>query len=133
MKKLVFTIGHSNREINDFLNLLKKHNIKILVDVRRFPTSKKFPWFNKENLKNVLGKHDIKYVHIEELGGFREGGYENYMNTEEFKKGFKKLLELINKDVVCIMCAERFYWKCHRRFIIKKLKENENVEVINII
>ncbi|MEM5828483.1 MAG: DUF488 domain-containing protein [Candidatus Aenigmatarchaeota archaeon] len=133
MKRIVFTIGHSNRKIEEFIELLKKHSVKILVDIRRFPSSRKFPWFNKDSLRDILKEYGIEYIHLEELGGYREGGYENYMKTEEFKKGFKKLIELINKDIVCIMCAERFYWKCHRRFIIKKLKELENVEVFNII
>lgn len=131
MKKF-YTIGHSNRKLEEFLNLLKKYNIEILIDVRRFPKSKKFPWFNKEVLEDVLNKNNIKYVHLENLGGFRKEGYEKYIKTYEFRDGFKKLLEFSKDKNVCIMCAEKFYWKCHRKFIINELKKH-NIKVINII
>lgn len=61
----IFTIGHSNRNIEEFLTLLKKNKIEVLIDVRRFPSSKKFPWFNKENLSEVLKKENIEYLHFE--------------------------------------------------------------------
>jgi len=130
----IFTIGHSNRKIEEFLNLLKKNKIEILIDVRRFPSSKKFPWFNKDFLREILKKENIEYIHFEKLGGFRKEGYKNFAKTKEFESAVKELLKISKSKNVCIMCSERFYWRCHRRFIIKKIKElNPEIKIINII
>jgi len=130
----IFTIGHSNRKIEEFLRLLKKNGIEVLIDVRRFPSSKKFPWFNKENLSEILKKENIEYIHFEKLGGFRKEGYENYSKTKEFEDAVKEVLEIARNKTVCIMCAEKFYWKCHRRFIINKIKElDKEAKIINLI
>ncbi|MFX1520854.1 MAG: DUF488 family protein [Promethearchaeota archaeon] len=119
---MVFTIGHSTRSINELIKLLKKYNIDIIADVRRFPGSKKYPHFNKENLDTVLGKHFIKYFWLgEHLGGFRKGGYEGYTKTDEFRKGIEDLLEIIKQGTVAIMCAEIVWFRCHRRYISDKL------------
>ena len=127
----VFTIGHSNRTIEEFLEILKKFKIKRVIDVRRFPSSKKFPWFNKENLKNYLEKEGIEYIHFEKLGGYRKEGYENFTKTEEFKNAIKELINSLNENTA-IMCSEKFWFKCHRRFISKELIKN-SFEVIHII
>lgn len=118
----IYTIGHSNRKFEKFIKILKTFNIQVIIDVRRFPLSKKFPWFSKTNLENALTKHGIKYLYFPELGGFRKEGYKNFAKTKEFEKYVKKLLEIGKKDF-CILCAEKFWWKCHRRFIAEKLVE----------
>ena len=128
----IYTLGTSNRSIENFLEILKFYQISQVVDVRRFPTSKWFLHFKKENLEKILKENKIKYFHFEALGGFREGGYENYTKTEEFKKALKELTLLAKKETTAIICAEKFPWKCHRFFIAKALK-NQGFEVFHIL
>lgn len=118
----LYTIGHSNRTMEEFLTVLKSHDIERIIDVRRFPGSKKFPHFNKDNFEKVLPKNGIDYFYLgEELGGFRKGGYRNYMKTEDFRRGIKKLLEVGEKGKTAIMCSEKLPSHCHRRFISRDL------------
>ncbi len=128
----IFTLGTSNRSQKEFLEILKEYKIEAVVDVRHFPTSRLFPHFKKENLERFLREQKIDYIHIEKLGGFREGGYENYMKTKEFKEGLERLIEIAKKKKTAILCAERFPWKCHRAFISQEL-EKRNFKIIHII
>ena len=127
----IFTLGTSNRKIEEFLEILKHFRIKIVVDVRHFPTSKLFPHFKKENLEKILKENEIEYHHLEKLGGYRKGGYEEYTKTKEFKEGLENLIE-IAKERTAIVCAEKFPWKCHRAFIAREL-EKKGIKVIHII
>ncbi|RKY29766.1 MAG: DUF488 domain-containing protein [Candidatus Omnitrophota bacterium] len=128
----IYTIGTSNRSIEEFINILKSYGIKNVVDVRRFPTSK-FSHFKKENLEKYLENEGIKYIYLGDLlGGYRKEGYEKYMETEEFEKGIERLKKIAEKQLTTIMCSERFPWRCHRRFISKKLKLS-GIEVVHII
>lgn len=129
--KEVFTIGHSTKSFEDFVRILKAYGIEILIDVRHFPHSRKFPWFNTEFLRENLIKEGINYVWIEKLGGFRKGGYLKYMESEEWKEGFEELRKIAEKKRVCIMCSEWKFWKCHRKHIAEKL--SEEFEVMHII
>ena len=131
MRKRIFTIGHSNRSFEDFLRILKSYGIELIADVRRFPSSRKFPHFNKEALENELSKYGIPYFHIPELGGYREQGYKAFSETEEFERGIEKLIRISEDKTVAIMCAELLFWKCHRRFIADKLCER-SYEVLHI-
>lgn len=128
----VYTVGHSTRTLKDFIKILSQYGIRVIVDVRRFPKSKKFPHFNKENIQKKLVEHNVEYIHLPELGGFRKGGYKSFTQTNEFKKGLKKLLTLISNDVTAIMCTEKFYWRCHRKFIADELVKLGHV-VIHIL
>lgn len=118
---LIYTIGHSNRSLDKFIDILKFFRIETLIDVRRFPKSIYNPQFNKENLNIILPQSNIEYFWIEKLGGFRKGGYLEYMNSKEFKEGLKRLIEIAKKKKSAIMCAEILWFKCHRRFISEKL------------
>jgi uncharacterized protein (DUF488 family) len=103
------------------------------VDVRRFPSSKKYPYFNKENLEVVLPTAEIKYSwQGEDLGGFRKGGYPKYMKTDTFKDGINKLLKVAKTGNVALMCAEIVWFRCHRSRISEQLTL-EGYEVIHII
>ncbi|MET1128417.1 MAG: DUF488 domain-containing protein [Thermoproteota archaeon] len=116
----IYTVGHSTRSINEFLDLLKSYGISVVVDVRRWPTSRKHPWFNREELEKALERRGIRYVWLGELlGGYREGGYESYMATESYRRGIEKLLETVRRadGPVAIMCSEKLWFRCHRRFI----------------
>lgn len=129
----VWTIGHSTLPLKDFLRLLKIFNIKTVVDVRRFPTSKKSPHFRSEILEKSLPLHGISYIWMGELlGGYRKGGYEEYTKTENFRKGIEELVEALKRDRVAIMCAEKIWFRCHRRFIADELTRR-GVEVIHIV
>ncbi|MEN3044023.1 MAG: DUF488 domain-containing protein [Candidatus Hydrothermales bacterium] len=129
---MIYTIGHSNRKLRDFISLLKYYEIKNLIDVRRFPYSKKFEWFNRENLLKALKEENISYYWLgKELGGFRKEGYEAYMLKDHYKFGLKKVMDLSDKKT-CIMCAEKLFFKCHRKFISQSLVEL-SFKVIHII
>jgi len=128
----VWTIGHSNRSKEAFLELLKEHNIKVLVDIRRFPTSK-VEHFKREEMEHWLAEHGVEYVWLgKELGGYRRGGYRVHMRTKLFREGIKKLLETAIEKKTCIMCMEPNPKYCHRRFISAHL-ERKKVRVTHII
>jgi uncharacterized protein (DUF488 family) len=131
-RNLIYTVGTSRHAPSEFIDLLKYYGIQLLVDVRRFPTSN-LEHFKRENLEKLLKENSIDYIYLgKELGGYRAEGYENYMKTEEFKKGLELLRDLAKEKVCVIMCSERFAWRCHRRFIAQALRE-ENFETIHII
>jgi uncharacterized protein (DUF488 family) len=127
----IYTIGHSTRSLEEFLEILKNFQIQLVVDVRRFPSSKKFPWFDEENLEEELKKNGIDYIHFPELGGYRKEGYETFSKTEEFSKALEKLIGVVNEKKAAIMCAESLWWRCHRRYIANALAE-KGFQVLHI-
>jgi uncharacterized protein (DUF488 family) len=146
--KRIWTIGHSTRDIGDFISSLEENGIKLLVDVRSLPGSRRYPQFNKEAMANSLGEAGMRYEHFPELGGRRKPkpdsrntawrnlsfrGYADYMETEEFRKGVERLVDLGNEvGSTAIMCAEAVWWRCHRSLISDYLKAR-GVEVIHIL
>jgi len=114
---MIYTIGHSNRTLEHFIQILKHYDIEVLVDVRQFPRSKHNPQFNKDNLESELPQNGIQYLWIEKLGGFRKGGYEAYMRTDDFKDGLLALKEIAKEKTSVLMCAELLWFKCHRSLI----------------
>ncbi|MGZ3789875.1 MAG: DUF488 domain-containing protein [Bacteriovorax sp.] len=147
IRTTVFTIGHSTHPIQEFLEMLIKNQIELLVDVRHYPGSKYCPQFGKEKLKKSLSKVGINYIHLERLGGRRRPnkksdlnigwrspqfrGYADYMLTPEFKEGLTELIELAKKERVAIMCAEAVPWRCHRSLIADALLV-QGFEVVDI-
>ena len=128
----IWTIGHSNRSQRTFLEMLKEHEIEVLADVRRFPTSK-VEHFKREVLEQWLPEQGIEYVRLgEELGGDRHGGYKAYMRTKLFKDGINRLFEIARQKRTCIMCLEPNPKYCHRRFVSAYL-ESEDIKVVHII
>ena len=130
-KNQIHTIGHSNRSLEDLIRVLKHYDIQVLVDVRRFPTSTHNPQFKKDMLENKLPESGIEYVWIENLGGFRKGGYVEYTETEEFRGELEKLIEIAKQKRTAVMCAELLWFKCHRNFIATALSRR-GWEVIHI-
>jgi uncharacterized protein (DUF488 family) len=144
----IWTIGHSTRKIDIFISLLEDNGIKLIADVRMFPGSKRYPQFNKEPLANSLSEHGIRYEHFQELGGRRKPkpdsrntawrneafrGYADYMETEDFRKGVERLVDLAHEaGPTAIMCAEAVWWRCHRALISDFLKAR-GVEVTHIV
>lgn len=126
---LFYTLGHSTRGLEDFLSLLKHYGIKRVVDVRHWPTSKKFPWFSRESLEKELPKNGIDYVWLEALGGYRRGGYAKYTESKDYAEGIKKLEKLASKKTTAVMCAEVLWFKCHRRYIADTLAEESHKAV----
>ena len=128
----VYALGYGNwKVLQDFINLLKEIRVEVLVDVRRFPTSKNAQ-FMKENLEVELPKQAIQYECMREtLGGFRRGGYQKYTETEDYRSGIKRLLDIAKNNNVAIMCVEQSYKYCHSRFIMKTLS-NMGINVIPI-
>jgi uncharacterized protein (DUF488 family) len=144
----IWTIGHSTRTIDGFISLLKENEIKLLVDVRVWPGSKRYPQFSKHALAESLTAHGIRYEHFPELGGKRKSksdsrntawrnasfrGYADYMETEQFQKGIERLLDVAAEaGPTAIMCAEAVWWRCHRSLIADYLKARR-VEVLHIL
>lgn len=128
----IWTIGHSNRSIETFLELLKEHEIEVLVDVRSFPTSK-IEHFKRGDMERWLPEHGVEYVWLgKELGGYRRGGYRAHMRTKLFREGIKKLLEIAAQKRTCTMCMEPNPKYCHRRYISAHL-ERKGIEMRHIV
>lgn len=145
--KTIYSIGHSTLSIEEFLKRLGAYKIKQIADVRRFPGSAKYPWFNKENFELLLAEHDINYSHIELLGGRRKAdkdssntvwknksfqGYADYMENPEFLKGINILLKFSAGKPTAMMCSEAVWWRCHRSMISDYLK-SIGIKVIHIM
>ncbi|MGQ9604504.1 MAG: DUF488 domain-containing protein [bacterium] len=129
---LIFTIGTSTRSKEDFISLLESNCISVVIDVRRFPTSR-FEHFKKPEFERILEESGIRYFYMgDELGGYRKGGYEAYMKTEEFEQAVAQVASIASSARIAIVCAERLPWRCHRRFIASYL-EKLGWKVIHII
>ena len=144
----IWTIGHSTRGFGEVLQMLRDHDITCLVDVRSFPSSRKYPQWNRSAITEALPP-DIAYHWIPRLGGRRHTpkgvptvngawrvkafrDYADYMATNEFAKGLGELLELAEHGRPVIMCSEAVPWRCHRRLITDALIV-EGTEVVHIM
>src|SRR3954454_178359 len=136
----IFTIGHSTHELDAFLGLLRGAEIELLVDVRRYPSSRRFPWFNGPALAEAVPA----YAHEEALGGrrapapdsanggWRVGqfrGYADHMASAEFADALDRLIAEPRRTAV--MCAEAQWWRCHRRLLSDALVAR-GIEVMHI-
>lgn len=130
MKK-IYSIGTSNRSQEDFHEVVLSFGIELLVDVRRFPKSR-FRHFTREHLEAFSQERNIAYIWLSELGGYRSGGYEEYMRSDDFRHALSRLEKLALDRITAFFCAERFPSKCHRRFIAQRL-EQRGWEVVHII
>ena len=131
MKK-IYTLGTGLRSEEDFIEILLAYNIQSVIDVRSYPKSK-IPVFNRENFEPLLNHEGIEYHFLgKELGGFRKGGYIAYTLTEEFNRGIELLESIAILKPSVIICAERFPWKCHRKWIARELQKR-GWEVAHII
>jgi uncharacterized protein (DUF488 family) len=136
-EKTIWTIGHSNHELEYFIQILNSFEIRVLADIRGLPGSAKYPWFNKENLMNSLPQHGITYVHLADLGGRKRvkkdsvntgwrldsfRGYADYMETDMFREAAEELCRIAKIQSTAIMCAEVLWWRCHRSLVSDYLK-----------
>lgn len=131
-RKLIYSLGTSTRSGDEFLRLLNRYGIELVVDVRRFPVSR-LEHFNQRELAGLLAGKGISYLYLgDKLGGYRKGGYLAFTGTEEFIKGLEALEAIVLGRVAAIVCAERLPWRCHRRFIAAELGKR-GWEVTHII
>ncbi len=142
----IFTIGHSSRSFEEFTQLLQEHDIERLVDVRSFPTSRKFPHFSQDRLSDALLKINISYYHLRALGGFRKShlkdspnqspgfrAYADHMLTDEFHQALEALVEIASEARTTIMCAEAIPQKCHRQLISDALVGLRSIPVVHTV
>ena len=128
----LYTVGHSNVDLETFLARLHAARIERLVDVRRYPGSRKWPHFNRDSLASALPARGIAYRHVEALGGRRSvqpgsvntawknpsfQGYADHMATPEFRSALADLLEGARRERTAVMCSEILWWRCHRALI----------------
>ena len=147
MTTCVYTIGHSTRSLEDFVGLLSLFGVRLIADVRSIPHSAHSPQFDIAALQRSLPERGISYVHLAELGGFRQPkpaslncgwrnerfrGYVDYMQTQEFADGVDRLSVLARRSRTAIMCAEAVPWRCHRSLIADALLIR-GIDVIDII
>lgn len=145
----IYTIGHSTRSIDEFLDLLEEFEIRLLADVRQFPSSRRLPHFNQEPFRESLAARGVDYKHFLSLGGRRKTSspespntglrheafrsYADYMATDAFREGVDELLREAAARRSAMMCAEGVYWRCHRRLISDYLQLVHGVNVLHIL
>ena len=130
----IFTIGHSTRSIDEFVELLRAGPAELVVDVRTVPRSRRNPQYNEDSLADELAPYQVGYRRIAGLGGLRGKSdvpdrvnaywqnqsfhnYADYAMSDGFQAALDELLELSSQRRVAIMCAEAVWWRCHRRII----------------
>lgn len=131
-EKSIWTIGHSNRVFEEFVDILHSFDIQLIADIRSYPGSRHYPYFNKESLKYTLPQNGIEYIHLSELGGRRKvkkdsvntgwrlesfRGYADYMETEQFNRAIEELKRIALQKPTAYMCSESLWWRCHRSLV----------------
>jgi uncharacterized protein (DUF488 family) len=130
----VYTIGHGVRPLDELVETLVEAGVETLVDVRRFPSSRRNPQFNQGPLADALGAAGILYRHEVELGGRRTGepgedrfacirvaAFRSYAARMASTEWQAALADALSSPTPCFMCAETVWWRCHRRLIAELL------------
>lgn len=130
-----FTIGHSDRSIEEFVQLLIESDVALVADIRKIPKSRANPQFNVEALAPALAAHDIGYEQVTELGGLRGRtssvspdvngywtnasfhNYADYALSDRFRAGLDQLIRDGRERRCATMCSEAVWWRCHRRIV----------------
>lgn len=143
----VYTIGHSTRPIEEFIELLRINGVECLVDIRTIPKSRRNPQYWQDALAESLEGAGIDYVYLPGLGGRRRArkdsintawrngsfkGYADHMQTDEFASALAELIRISGEKVTAIMCAEAVPWRCHRSLVADALVVRD-IEVRNIM
>jgi uncharacterized protein (DUF488 family) len=142
----IWTIGHSTRSLEEFLDVLAAYAIEAVADVRRFPGSRRYPHFARDALAQTLPEHGIAYAWLPKLGGRRRvqadspntgwrnpsfRAYADHLASSEFAEGLAELLALAALRRTALMCSELLWWRCHRSLIADVLRQR-GIEVIHI-
>ena len=132
----VYTIGHSTRTFEEFVQLLLARGVAQIADVRTIPRSRRHPHFSTGTLNELLTDHGVRYLHLPDLGGLRRArqdspnlawrqagfrGYADFMMTVQFERGLVALMAYAEVSPTAVMCAEAVWWRCHRRLIADAL------------
>lgn len=136
-RRTLYTIGHSTHPIEEFIELLTGRRVEVLADVRSYPSSRRWPQFNQEALRQSLEAAGIEYRWLKLLGGRRRStrddsphrawkvaafrAYADYAGEPDFDAGLHELIEIATKGRTAIMCSEGLWWQCHRRIIADHL------------
>lgn len=143
----LFTVGHSNRTLEDFVALLFGAGIGHIADVRRFPMSRRHPHFSAPFFARSLAQCGIGYTHLEQLGGRRRArpdtrnlawrnmsfrGYADHLQTAEFEEGLRELSALLRSGPVALMCSEAVPWRCHR-YLVSDALLARGAEVLHVV
>ncbi len=144
----LFTVGHGTAEQAAFADRLARAAIERVVDVRRYPGSRRWPWFAAAAMAEWLPAYGIAYVPMPELGGRRRPrpdspnvvlreagfrGYADYMQTGDFRAAFAALIDAAAGQATAVMCSETLWWRCHRRLIADAAALLRGVEVTHIV
>lgn len=139
----IYTIGHGSRKAMDFIYLLKRYGIEVVIDVRTYPYSRFHPQFRREELETALKSENIEYIFLgRELGGrpkdlslyrFGKLNYDAVKQTKIFKEGIKQVKDLIGEDIIiALMCSEADQNQCHRKHMLADEFEENGIAVIHI-
>lgn len=138
------TVGHGTMDAADFSALLGSAGVETLVDVRRYPGSRRHPHFGEQAMAQWLPEAGIEYLRIGALGGRRRpapdspnsawrneqfAAYADHMASDEFASGIAELLDVAKRSTTAIMCSESVWWRCHRRMVADHLVLVEGLEV----
>jgi len=139
----ITSVGHGTLPADDFAELLAGAGVERLIDIRRYPGSRRFPWFGEVQMSHWLPDAGVEYLRIEALGGRRRpsedspntawrtaqfAAYADHMATEEFATGVRTLLEHAGRPAA-VMCSESLWWRCHRRLLSDHLVLIEGIAV----
>ncbi len=145
-----YTIGHSTRPLETFIEMLSAAGVRLVADVRRFPGSRSYPAYNKDALPDSLQKHQIGYAHFPDLGGRRAKrgdirdprngwwqnasfhNYADYALSAPFQTALERLIETGCEKPLAMMCSEAVWWRCHRRIIADYLM-HRGYEVVHLM
>ena len=142
-KNILYTIGHSNHKIEDFINLLKRYGVNCVADVRSAPYSRYCPQFNKDTIAAALQAAGVAYVFLgKELGGrpddpacYEDGclNFRRVAERQEFKRGIERLLADIPKHHIALMCAEKDPLECHRTILVSRHLKKHSIQIKHIL
>ena len=136
MAQSIFTVGHSTRTWDQFIHMVTAHGVRGIVDVRKYPASRRYPWFGAAAMAETLPRAELAYLPFPQLGGRRRPtgestnaawrnesfrGYADYMQTPQFVVAIEDLMRDAAKQPLALMCAEAVPWRCHRSLIADAL------------
>ncbi len=143
MSRVIYTIGHSNYDTNQFIKILQSYSIDTVVDIRSAPYSKYCRQFNKKTIDQVLNNSGIKYLFLgKELGARPENPecyeqnriqYDKLKETELFKQGIERIKDSTSKCIAALMCSEKEPISCHRTILVSRVLKGEGIEVRHIL